>query len=822
MPATDGFSSPDPPRHDHRRWRISIALIVALGIVAAMVSGLMWRDSVRRTDRQAFDTASVDVANTAEDLIRGDVQLLLALRAGLAEHPHVIDSHFKRYFDELQAPHYQVGGLGTVVVQSVPHSSLGGFLRARDSDPAFRRLVGGNVLPVLGGRSSHLCLLVAGVPTDPYDRATSELLQGDWCSPASAIGAFRVDGGRHALQMRRIAAEGGFRVAPVAAAGRSTFFLEAAYYRPGAPLHSPAQREASLLGWVSSSFSIPALAKATLAPHHNLSVDLYQANPGGPLRRLGGAGTVRHAAFTSSESFGLAGRWVVKVQGSPLGGSLSASIQGVLVGLTVLVVTGLVALLVMILGRSRERALGLVDRKTGELRHQALHDALTGLPNRILALDRAKYMLARSRREQLPVAALFIDIDGFKHVNDTFGHAAGDELLRQVAQRLRSIVRESDTAARLGGDEFVVLVEGATLSAGPELLAERLLEVLRQPYDLGGEVGRELSMTASIGVAWGLRESADELLRDADLALYQAKDAGRNCYVSFKSTMQTAARDRAELEMDLAGALDRDELFLLYQPTIDLHTQLIIGVEALIRWRHPDRGVIEPDRFIPLAEESGLVVPIGAWVLQEACKQAAAWHREGHELGVAVNVSARQLDTAGLLGDVRAALRRSGLPAGSLTLEITETALMRDPEQTAARLRALKALGVRIAIDDFGTGYSSLAYLRQFPADALKIDRSFIDSIGDSQQSKAIIHTLVRLGKALNIETLAEGIEDRDQLHALQSEDCDLGQGFLFSRPVPPEQIEGYLRSGCDTTEPLEEGGAPARALIPLNPSQGD
>ena len=439
----------------------------------------------------------------------------------------------------------------------------------------------------------------------------------------------------------------------------------------------------------------------------------------------------------------------------------------------------------------------------GQLSHQSLHDGLTGLPNRILALDRAQQMLARARRLQAPVAALFIDLDGFKHVNDTFGHAAGDELLRTVAARLMTVVREGDTAARLGGDEFVVLLEGSTLDAGPELVAERLLEVLREPYDLTDTLGRHLSVTASIGIALGVRDTADELLRDADLALYGAKAAGRNRYTLFESSMQVSSHDRLALEMDLAEALERQQLFLLYQPTFDLRTETVTGVEALIRWRHPTRGVISPVEFIPIAEDSGLIIPIGRWVLDQACRQGSIWHHAGHAIGMSVNVSARQLDDDGLIEDVRHALQESGLEAESLTLEVTETTLMRDAEAAVKRLVLLKELGVRIAIDDFGTGYSSLAYLRQFPADALKIDRSFIGGITTSKASAALIHTLVQLGKTLDIETLAEGIEDPAQLETLQRERCDHGQGFLFSRPLDVNAVEPFLNAAGTRRRPL-------------------
>jgi diguanylate cyclase (GGDEF)-like protein len=432
-------------------------------------------------------------------------------------------------------------------------------------------------------------------------------------------------------------------------------------------------------------------------------------------------------------------------------------------------------------------------RTQGRLSHQSMHDALTGLANRALLIDRAEQMLARARRAGTPVVALYVDIDGFKQINDSFGHAAGDDALRVVAARLERVVREADTVGRLGGDEFVVLLQDLTFDAGPELVAERICQVLGQPIDLQGTKPRSVTVTASIGIAIGLRDSADDLIRDADFALYEAKRAGKNRWVVFESRMQTVAQDRVELEMDLADALDAGQFFLLYQPTLDLQSEKITGFEALIRWRHPVRGIVAPDAFIPLAEHTGLIVPIGRWVLHTACRQAAAWRRQGCNLGMSVNVSARQLDQPDFVQEVADALAATEIDPATLTIEITETVLMRDPEAAARRLAEVKAAGVRIAIDDFGTGYSSLAYLRQFAVDALKIDRSFISAMAASSESKALIHTLVQLGKALGLETVGEGIEERSQLRHLQAEQCDSGQGYLFARPLEAAAVEELL-----------------------------
>ncbi len=437
-----------------------------------------------------------------------------------------------------------------------------------------------------------------------------------------------------------------------------------------------------------------------------------------------------------------------------------------------------------------------LSRREEELSFMATHDALTGLPNRTLIIDRAEQMLARSARTQGWVAALFIDIDNFKSVNDTLGHAAGDQLLQAVAARLDGVVRGSDALGRLGGDEFVMVCEDLPMGAGAELIAERVLEALTPPFKLGEEEQARFTVHVSVGVAVGERTTAEELLRKADIAMYRAKWDGKNCYALFEAGMQDVIEERAQLEMDLRDALERDEFFLAYQPTVALSDMSTTGVEALIRWRHPARGVVPPDDFIPLAEETGVIVEIGRWVLREACRQCAEWRGGGHAIGVAVNVSGRQLDSDQLVLEIRDALSDSGLPADALTVEITETTLMRNIDETARRLCAIKDLGVRIAIDDFGTGYSSLAHLQRFPVDALKIDRSFIAGLSENKEAEALIHTLVQLGKVLSLETFAEGIEDPEQLTALQDEQCDSGQGFLFSRPLDVEAAQSFIEGG--------------------------
>jgi diguanylate cyclase (GGDEF)-like protein len=410
----------------------------------------------------------------------------------------------------------------------------------------------------------------------------------------------------------------------------------------------------------------------------------------------------------------------------------------------------------------------------------------------VLILDRITQLLARGRRNNTVTAALYIDLDDFKDVNDTLGHEAGDHLLVSVAARLETTLRGADTIGRMGGDEFVVLIDGGELQVAPELVAERLLEVMRQPFELEG-AAMPLVVNTSIGIAMGDRPTGGDLLRDADVALYQAKAAGKNCYEIFYPEMQTEIAHRIELEFDLRSAVRGNQFRLVYQPIYNLDDLTVVGVEALIRWEHPTQGVIQPDEFIPILEQTGQIRDVGAWVLREACEQMAAWHARGYHLDISVNVSGCQLDHDAIVGHIRDALDISGLDAASLIIEITETALMRNTNSTARRLKIIKDLGVRIAVDDFGTGYSSLAYLRQFPVDCLKIDRSFTNAISTSPESRALIGTLVQLGKDLGLKTLAEGVETTGEMDHLRGEHVNEAQGFLMSRPLDADTLETQL-----------------------------
>ncbi len=440
-------------------------------------------------------------------------------------------------------------------------------------------------------------------------------------------------------------------------------------------------------------------------------------------------------------------------------------------------------------------SLSQLTRLKEELRHQAFHDHLTGLPNRTLFTERVAYALERQDRAQQSLAVLFVDLDDFKTINDSLGHPAGDQVLVTVAERLRRCIRPSDTVARLGGDEFGILLDDMSGPSDALIAAERIIQALNAPAYLDGQ---EVSIRASVGITLDTHgEKAETLLRNADVAMYMAKRRGKGRYQVFESSMHAEMVDRLEMTANLARAIEQHEFTLEYQPIVNLETRSIEGVEALVRWRHPTRGVLSPSEFIPLAEDTGLIVPLGLEVLREACVRAAGWQVPGHSpLAVSVNLSPKQLTDPNLVTEVDLALRASGLEPSCLILEMTEDVLMHETEAILHTLREVKALGVRLAIDDFGTGYSSLSYLERFPVDMLKIAKTFVDQLGNGEPRSPLVEAVIGLGEALGLRTVAEGIETAEQLHRLRGLRCEQGQGFLFARPLDDQAIDVLLREG--------------------------
>jgi diguanylate cyclase (GGDEF)-like protein len=428
--------------------------------------------------------------------------------------------------------------------------------------------------------------------------------------------------------------------------------------------------------------------------------------------------------------------------------------------------------------------------------HLASHDPLTDLPNRLLLSDRLVRALALAHRHQRRLAVLFLDIDRFKYINDSLGHMLGDDLLRAVGREVALCVRSSDTVSRHGGDEFVVVLSELEHREDAAGVAEKIIAALARPQKLGGH---KLHITVSIGISVypDDGDNAQALLKSADMALYHAKDQGRDCYQFFKRDLDVRVVERQTIEAGLHSALDRREFELLYQPKMNLKTGAVVGTEALLRWRHPDRGLIEPAQFVPIAEDCGLIKPIGRWVVHEACRQAQAWQDAGFRpIPVSVNISGVEFRSKGFVNNIVDTLNGTCLDPRYLEIELTESVLMTHIDATHSVLQALKTLGVQLAIDDFGTGWSSLSYLKQFPIDALKVDKSFVHEITSSGSHTApIVSAVISMGKSLKHRVIAEGVETREQLAFLQAEDCDEGQGYYFSRPLVAQQFARVLEA---------------------------
>ena len=768
-------------------WAAITVLLVLVGVLASVLGARAVARSDADKARLGFHLASTEVASSLKLAIQHEEDLIVSAGAFFSGNPNASPADFDRWAESVRAlqRYPELKDFGLVI--AVPASRLAAVearMAATPLLPLGPQSVGSKeplqILPP--GNRPYYCLAVAGLARS----AATVLPPGlDFCALAGPGLVATRESGLNSY-------------APIADGNTTTLGLETPVYSGGIVPSTVAARQRAFVGWIGELLVPDVVLKQALAGHPDVAaVFRYQSRSSNVAFTSGtapaGAQSTTIALHVGREA-GLDNShegWTVQSFGAGVAGGVFANWNSLalLIGGSLLSVV--LGLLVLVLGTGRRRALSLVREKTRELSHQALHDTLTGLPNRALVLDRAEQMLARSSRQPGIVAgALFIDIDGFKHVNDSLGHAAGDQLLRVVGERLQRAAREQDTVGRLSGDEFIVLAESTAREATLDLLADRLTEVLREPVEL--DDGRKVfSVTASIGVAVGQYASPDALLRDADLALYAAKAAGKNRYALFDASMYAGVEGRLELEADLSTAIEEAQFFLLYQPIFELPSREMVGVEALIRWQHPTRGVLLPESFIPLAEESGLITPIGRWVLDAACRQAAVWASEG--LGISVNVSGYQLGRSEFTEDVRLALQESGTEPSSLTLEITETTLMRNVPAACERLEEIKALGVRVAIDDFGTGYASLSHLQRVPADILKIDQSFVAALNDGGQSRELLEAILGVGQALSLAVVAEGIEEQSQLSTLEEMGCEMAQGFFMGKPSPAEVIESLM-----------------------------
>jgi diguanylate cyclase (GGDEF)-like protein len=758
------------------------ASLVVLGTIGSVFGAQAVDRSESQRSRQAFVTSSMGIASTLELTIQHEQDLVVATGAAIVDSPDMSQPAFVKWTSEVRAFERYPEVQGIAVLVMVPASQLSTFGARAVLDPAGPLAAGGTFQVTPSGNRPYYCLATVSEGRSGASTTPAGL---DFC--ATGLGG--------PLLSARDSGQTAYL--PYGTGSGEELVLGTPLYVGGTTPGTVQARRAAFLGWTGTSINPKLILTTALRDHPTTAVAFHYGS--GNSQVTFNAGTAPPGA--QSTTVELHNGWTVVVFGPAGISGRFANGTGAAVLLGGIAISLLLAAVLLLLGTSRARALLLVDERTRQLRFQAFHDSLTGLPNRALILDRMGSMLARARRDEVPVATMFLDIDDFKDINDTLGHEAGDQLLAGVATRLTGILREADTVGRLGGDEFVVLVEGASLAAGAEAVADRILDALKAPFAMPG--GAPLTIQASIGIATGAQGTPEELLRDADIALYRAKSTGKNGAVVFTPSMKTAVDEHRFLDVDLHRALDAGELFLVYQPIVELSSGAITGVEALLRWHHPDKGVIGPDDFIPALEASGLIVPVGKWGLLEACRQGAAWEREGHHLMISVNVAAAQLERDRFVDDVRGALALSELDPRQLTLELTETTLMRNVLATTARLKVLKSIGIQIAIDDFGTGYSSMAYLQEFPIDVLKIDGSFVSRISDSTESGALVHTLIQLGKILGIATTAEGIETDTQRTWLWAEGVDSGQGYLFAKPLDAQAMSRFLEEAADTSAAL-------------------
>jgi diguanylate cyclase (GGDEF)-like protein len=754
------------------------ATVAVLCLAGGTAGSLVRAHKVVRADaaeaQQALHLSSAEIALRLKLAIQHEEDLAIGAGTFFAGNPKATPAEFSAWAKWSQTLHRfpQLEKLSLVTI-------------VRGSDlPAFSaRIAGQTPVQALESRSTatsspSLRILPSG--TRPfYCLTTVELARSESTEAPAGLDFCAVTPGM------LLARDGGQTTSvPVAIGHTSGLEIQMPVYRGAAPPHTLGGRMAAFVGWMSEVLAPGVMLEQALKGHPGSAVRIRYRTSKSHI--LFTSGTPK--PHTPSTATNLHDGWTVRTFGTAPATSVltDASAREVLIAGTLL--SMLLSLLVFALGAGRVAT--LVDSRDPQ---EDLYDELTGLPNRALMLDRAQRMLARAGRESgLLVGALFIDIDWFQDVNDKLGQATGDQLLKIVAERLENVVREQDSVGRLGGDEFVILVESAARGARLDSLARRVIEALHKPAELD-DFGPNFLVTASIGVAFGRYATADDMLRDARLALLAAKAAGKDRYTLFNANMRSVIEGRGVLEAELNAALQEKQFFLLYEPIFDLSTRRVVGLEALVRWMHPKQGVLLPSDFGPLAEETELIVPIGRWVLEQACSRAAAWNVAGHSVGISVEVSGTQINRDGFVTDVRRALQQSGIDPSLLTLEIPEHTVMQDVTAAAARLAEIKQMGVRVAINDFGSAYANHSDLQRLPLDFLKVDRSSLAATDDEDYRKWLLEAILVLGRDLSLTVVAKGIETEEQMITLHAMGCALAQGPFMGAAAPAKAIEGLF-----------------------------
>jgi diguanylate cyclase (GGDEF)-like protein len=773
-----------PPTPDSTRSRRAVwAAVATLCIAAGVVGSLLAAHSVAHNDatkaRLAFNQSSAGIASTLKLAVAHEEDLATGAGTFFAANPHASRAQFDAWAGWVHPlGHYpELERLGLVAVVRRPTKS-----RATPAGKAKPTAASSAPPPANGSHAravgvSYRCLALAGLARGIPSYPSAGL---NYCTQIPQLLASR-DSGR--------------RIYALTSSGRTTALVsETPVYRGGSRPSTPAARRGAFVGWLHEVLAPGIVMRAALRGHPGTSARLRYRT--GASTALFTSGSPRHGA--PNATIALANGWTATVFGAPISAGVLSDGPALALLIAGILLSTLLGVLVLVLGTRRPAA-----KATAASPAEALYDRLTGLPNEALTLDLATRIVARAGRQSgLLAGALLIDIDWFKDVNDKLGEAAGDQLLRIVVERLEGVVRTGDTLGRLGGDKFVVLLEAKASGLRLDSLARRLIESLHDPVELDG-FGPSFMVTASIGVAYGRYTEPAELLGDAESALQAAKTAGKDRFALFNANMRSVTEGEEALEVELNAALAEQQFFLVYQPIYDLETQKVLGLEALIRWLHPQQGVLLPADFLPLAEETGMIVPIGRWVLEEACSRAAAWNVAGNPVGISVTVSAKQLNRDGFAIDVRRALQQSGIQPSLLTLEIAETAVMADTAAVTKRLEELKLLGVKLAIDDFGNGYAYRSNLQQMPLDYLKVDRSSLAASEDEDYRSWLLEAILHFGRDISLTVIAKGVETQEEMTALRGMGCTMAQGLFLGEPLAAEAVEVSLAAESPTASHL-------------------